>query len=64
MCHWKVSPKTELCDMNKRKFDFEPVHIRVKKIAGGKQSLFLDIVKDGVRKREFSGTWESMPRRV
>lgn len=39
--------------MNKKKLDFEPVHIRSKKIAGGKQSLFLDIVNDGVRKREF-----------
>ena len=35
------------------KLDFEPVHIWAKKIAGGKQSLFLDIVNDGVRKREF-----------
>ncbi|MCI7654295.1 MAG: site-specific integrase [Bacteroidales bacterium] len=39
--------------MKKEKHDFEPVHIRSKKIAGGRQSLFLDIAKDGVRRREF-----------
>lgn len=35
--------------------DFSPVHLRTKKIAQGKESIYLDIVKDGVRKREFLG---------
>ena len=39
----------------KKKIDFSPVHLRTKKIAQGKKSLYLDIVKDGVRMREFLG---------
>ena len=39
----------------KKKIDFSPVHLRSKKIAQGKKSLYLDIVKDGVRMREFLG---------
>lgn len=32
---------------------FEPVHIRAKKISGGKKSLYLDIVNNGVRHKEY-----------
>lgn len=39
--------------MTKKNYDFEPVHIRSKKISGGRQSLYLDIVNDGMRSREF-----------
>ena len=39
--------------MTKKNYDFEPVHIRSKKISGGRRSLYLDIVIDGVRSREF-----------
>ena len=39
--------------MTKKNYDFEPVHIRSKKISGGRRSLYLDIVSDGVRSREF-----------
>lgn len=39
--------------MTKMNYDFEPVHIRSKKISGGRRSLYLDIVSDGVRSREF-----------
>ena len=31
-CHLRVSPKTKLCDMTKKNYDFEPVHIRAKEI--------------------------------
>lgn len=35
-----------------KKLVFEPVHIRVKEIKGGKKSLYLDIVSNGVRRKE------------
>ena len=31
-CHLRVSPKTKLCDMTKKNYDFEPVQIRAKEI--------------------------------
>ena len=36
-----------------KKHEFEPVHIRAKKIKGGKKSLYLDIVSNGVRRKEY-----------
>lgn len=35
-----------------KKHEFEPVHIRAKEIKGGKKSLYLDIVSNGVRRKE------------
>lgn len=35
-----------------KKHEFEPVHIRAKEIKGGKKSLYLDIVNNGVRRKE------------
>lgn len=35
------------------KHAFEPVHLRAKKISGGRKSLYLDIVSDGVRRKEY-----------
>lgn len=37
--------------------EFSPVHLRTKKIAHGKESLYLDIVKDGVRRKECLGLY-------
>ena len=36
-----------------KNIDFSPVHLRTKKIAHGKESIYLDIVKDGVRRKEY-----------
>ncbi len=41
----------------KKKIDFSPVHLRTKKIAQGRESIFLDIVKDGVRRKEYLGLY-------
>ena len=35
-----------------KKHDFSPVHLRTKKIANGRETIYLDIVNDGVRVRE------------
>lgn len=35
-----------------KKHVFEPVHIRAKRISGGKRSLYLDIVNNGMRRKE------------
>lgn len=35
-----------------KQFDLGPVHIRTRKLSNGKNSLYLDIVKDGERLRE------------
>lgn len=43
--------------MRKNLKDFSPVHLRTKKIAHGKESIYLDIVKDGVRSKEFLGLY-------
>ena len=40
-----------------KKHEFEPVHIRAKEIKGGKKSLYLDIVSDGVRRKEHLGLY-------
>lgn len=40
-----------------KNLDFSPVHLRTKKIAQGKESIYLDIVKDGIRKKEFIGLY-------
>ena len=40
-----------------KKHEFEPVHIRAKEIKGGKKSLYLDIVSDGVRRKEYLGLY-------
>ena len=40
-----------------KNIDFSPVHLRTKKIAHGKESIYLDIVKDGVRRKEFLGLY-------
>lgn len=40
-----------------KNIDFSPVHLRTKKIAQGKESIFLDIVKDGVRRKEYLGLY-------
>ena len=41
----------------KKKMDYSPVHLRAKKISQGKESLYLDIVKDGVRRKEYLGLY-------
>ena len=43
--------------MEKKKYEFEAVHIRKRKLAGGKWSLYLDIVKDDKRSRENLGLY-------
>lgn len=43
--------------MRKNLKDFSPVHLRTKKIAHGKESIYLDIVKDGVRSKDFLGLY-------
>ena len=45
--------------MKKKEFihDFEPVHIRTKVLSGGRRSIYLDIVKDGIRRKEFLGLY-------
>ena len=40
-----------------KNIDFSPVHLRTKKIAHGKESIYLDIVKDGVRRKEYLGLY-------
>ncbi len=40
-----------------KNLEFSPVHLRTKKIAQGKESIYLDIVKDGIRKKEFIGLY-------
>ena len=40
-----------------KNLEFSPVHLRTKKIAQGKESIYLDIVKDGMRKKEFIGLY-------
>lgn len=40
-----------------KNIDFSPVHLRTKKIAHGKESIYLDIVKDGVRRKKFLGLY-------
>lgn len=40
-----------------KNIDFSPVHLRTKKIAHGKKSIYLDIVKDGVRRKEYLGLY-------
>lgn len=40
-----------------KNLDFSPVHLRTKKISQGKESIYLDIVKDGMRKKEFLGLY-------
>lgn len=54
ICPPRVSPE-KLDDM--KNLDFSPVHLRTKKIAQGKESIYLDIVKDGIRKKEFIGLY-------
>lgn len=49
-----MSPE-KLDDM--KELEFSPVHLRTKKIAQGKESIYLDIVKDGIRKKEFIGLY-------
>lgn len=49
-----MSPE-KLDDM--KNLEFSPVHLRTKKIAQGKESIYLDIVKDGIRKKEFIGLY-------
>ena len=39
----------------KKKIECSPVHLRTKKIAQGKLSLYLDMVKDGMRRKEYLG---------
>lgn len=39
------------------KNDFSPVHIRAKQLACGKKSLYLDMVSNGVRKKESLGLY-------
>ena len=41
----------------KKKIDFSPVHLRTKKIVQGKESLYLDIVQDSVRRKEYLGLY-------
>ena len=36
-----------------KKYDFGPVHIRTKKLSNGKESIYLDIHKDGERVKEY-----------
>ena len=40
-----------------KNIDFSPVHLRTKKIAQGKESVYLDIVKGGVRRKEYLGLY-------
>ena len=40
-----------------KNIDFSPVHLRTKKIAQGKESIYLDIVNDGVRRKEYLGLY-------
>lgn len=40
-----------------KNLNFSPVHLRTKKISQGKESIYLDIVKDGIRKKEFIGLY-------
>lgn len=54
ICPPRVSPE-KLDDM--KNLEFSPVHLRTKKIAQGKESIYLDIVKDGIRKKEFIGLY-------
>lgn len=54
ICPPRVSPE-KLDDM--KNLEFSPVHLRTKKIAQGKESIYLDIVKDGMRKKEFIGLY-------
>lgn len=37
--------------------DFSPVHVRTRKIAQGKETIYLDIVMDGIRKKEYLGLY-------
>lgn len=37
--------------------DFSPVHVRTRKIAQGKETIYLDIVMDGMRKKEYLGLY-------
>lgn len=38
-----------------KRIDYSPVHLRTKKIAHGRESLYLDMVVDGVRVKEYLG---------
>lgn len=40
-----------------KKKDFSPVHLRTKKIAQGRESIFLDILINGLRRREHLGLY-------
>ena len=40
-----------------KNIEFSPVHLRTKKIAHGRESIYLDIVKDGVRRKEYLGLY-------
>lgn len=42
-------------EATKKKKDFSPIHLRTKKLANGKKALYLDMVKDGERHREYLG---------
>lgn len=48
----EVVPRNFIKIKNMKKHDFSPVHLRTKKIANGRQTIYLDIVNDGVRVRE------------
>lgn len=54
----RVSPENyqRMKKMKKNMF-YSPVHLRTKKLAHGRVSLYLDIVKDGVRTREYLGLY-------
>ena len=39
----------------KKRIEYSPVHLRTKKIAHGRESLYLDMVVDGVRVKEYLG---------
>lgn len=40
-----------------KKKDFSPVHLRTKEIAQGRESIFLDILINGLRRREHLGLY-------
>lgn len=40
-----------------KKKDFSPVHLRTKKIVQGRESIFLDILINGLRRREHLGLY-------
>ncbi len=51
----KTETKKTKKETAKREREFSPIHLRTKKLANGRRSLFLDMVKGGVRLREYLG---------